>query len=46
MFKTWYDNQNESTKAWLDKQPIWHNKDMWGAFVVGLLLGMAIGWML
>ena len=45
MFKTWYDNQNESTKAWLDKQPIWHDKDMVGAFVAGLLLGFAIGWM-
>jgi hypothetical protein len=46
MFKTWYDNLDEHTKAYLKKQPIWHDKDMVGAFVVGLLLGFAIGWML
>ena len=45
-FRTWYDNQNEATKVWLNNQPIWHDKDMIGAFVVGLMLGIAIGWTL
>lgn len=42
-FSNWYNNQNETTKSWLDKQPIWHNKDMWMAFGTGIFLGMLTG---
>ena len=42
-FTTWYDNQNETTKAWLDKQAIWHGKDMWMAFGAGILFGFLLG---
>ena len=42
-FTTWYDNQNETTKAWLDKQALWHDSDMVKAFTVGSVIGFIIG---
>lgn len=42
-FSSWYDNQNETTKAWLDSQPIWHTKDMWVAVFIGITIGFLIG---
>ena len=40
---TWYQNQNSTTKQWLDKQPIWHDRDMWMALGVGIIVGIVIG---
>ena len=43
---TWYENQNETTRAWLDKQAIWHDRDMviCGSvcFLIGLFFGIII----
>lgn len=42
-FKSWYESQNDTTKAWLDKQAVWHDRDMWISFVIGILFGIMIG---
>lgn len=42
-FSSWYDNQNETTKAWLDSQPIWNDKDMWVALFIGITIGFLVG---
>lgn len=42
-FKSWYESQNDTTKAWLDKQAIWHDRDMWMALGVGILIGLGVG---
>jgi F0F1-type ATP synthase assembly protein I len=42
-FTRWYDQQNETTRAWLDKQAIWHDKDMAFSFVTGIMFGIIIG---
>lgn len=42
-FTSWYDNQNETTKAWLDKQAIWHDSDMIKSCLAGLVLGFILG---
>lgn len=42
-YSTWYENQNATTKAWLDKQAIWHDSDMVKAFAVGSVIGFIIG---
>ena len=46
-FDKWYDNQTPATKAWLDKQAIWHGKDLAFvsaiAFVVGVFFGLCFG---
>lgn len=45
-FQKWYNELPEHTRVWLDKQPLWHEKDLAIAFVIGLILGTLIGWTL
>ena len=42
-FTSWYDNQNETTKAWLNSQPIWNDKDMWVALFISTTIGFLVG---
>lgn len=42
-FSSWYSSQNETTKAWLDSQPIWNDKDMWVALFIGITIGFLVG---
>jgi len=42
-YTEWYNNQNANTKAWLDKQAIWHDSDMVKAVMFGSVLGFIIG---
>jgi hypothetical protein len=42
-WEAWYDNLPQHTKEYLKTQPIWHDKDLAKAFVVGLLIGIVIG---
>lgn len=46
-FTEWYNSQNETTRAYLDKQAIWHGKDLAFvsvcAFFVGLFFGVCFG---
>jgi len=34
---------NRTTEIWLDKQPIWHDRDMVKAALVGIVIGLVIG---
>ena len=47
MFKTdldkWYDDLPPHTKAWLKKQPVWYDIDMFKAFAFGAFVGLLIG---
>jgi len=45
-FASWYDQQNDTTKAYLSKQAIWHDKDMFVAFAVGIVLGTVVGYII
>jgi hypothetical protein len=40
---SWWDSLNPSTQAYLKSQPIWHDRDMFKAAVVGTLVGFLIG---
>jgi hypothetical protein len=31
------------TKEWLKTQPIWHDRDMFYMFLVGLVIGLIVG---
>jgi len=42
-FQSWYNQQNSTTQAWLDKQAIWHDKDMLISFGFGIFFGLIIG---
>ena len=39
----WYDSLPSHTKEWIKRQPIWHDRDMFKAFSVGVLIGILIG---
>ena len=42
----WYDSLPEHTKQYLKTQPLWHDIDLAKAFVVGVLVGFFIGFMM
>ena len=39
----WYDSLPENTKQYLKRQPVWHDKDMWKAGLLGLSIGLILG---
>lgn len=46
----WYENLDPKTRAYLEKQPIWHDSDLIkasiGGAVVGFLVGLVVGYQL
>jgi len=42
----WYDSLPEHTKQYLKTQPLWHDIDLAKSFVVGVLVGFFIGFMI
>ncbi len=42
-FQDWYDSLPEHTKQYLDKQPVWHDRDIFKAAVVGFVIGLILG---
>jgi len=39
-WEKWYNSQNESTKIWLNSQPVWHDGDLIKSFVFGWIAGI------
>lgn len=42
-WELWYDSLPQHTKEYLKKQPVWHDRDMFKAFAVGVLVGLIVG---
>jgi hypothetical protein len=42
-FQAWYDSLPENTKTYLKSQPVWHDRDMWKAGLLGLSIGLILG---
>ena len=42
-WEAWYDSLPASTKAYLKKQPVWHDRDMFKVFALGIIVGLIIG---
>jgi hypothetical protein len=42
-FESWYYQQPETTKAHIDRTPVWRDRDMVFAFVAGVALGVFVG---
>jgi hypothetical protein len=42
-FQAWYDSLPEHTKTYLKNQPVWHDRDMCKALVLGMAIGLVIG---
>jgi hypothetical protein len=45
-FQAWYDSLPEHTKTYLKSQPVWHDRDMGKALVLGMVIGLVIGVMI
>lgn len=44
LFKSeFYLNQNEATRAYLDKATIWSDTDLVGACIIGVAVGFLLG---
>lgn len=39
----WYDSLPEHTKTYLKTQPVWHDRDIFKAGMIGLLVGVLLG---
>lgn len=39
----WYDSQPEHIKKYLEKQPIWHDRDLYKAVAFGIIIGFIVG---
>lgn len=38
----WLEKQNETTQAWLKKQPVWHTCEMFIVFLCGCVGGVVL----
>jgi len=45
-YQAWWDSLSPHTQAYLKSQPIWHDRDLWYAFAVGIAFGFLFGIML
>lgn len=42
-FQNWYDSLPEHTKQYINAQPVWHDRDMLKALLLGTAIGLVIG---
>ena len=42
-WEEWHDSLSPSMKEYLSNQPLWHDRDMFKALAVGILIGLVIG---
>jgi hypothetical protein len=42
-FNDWYENSDNHTKKYLDKQPLWNDSDLFKIVLVSFILGLALG---
>jgi hypothetical protein len=39
----WYNSLSPSTRAYINHQPIWHDRDLFKAVVFGFVVGLLLG---
>jgi hypothetical protein len=42
-YQAWWDSLSPQMQEYLKKQPVWHDKDMFRAFVYGIIIGVIVG---
>ena len=42
-YQTWWDSLPKHTQEYLKAQPIWHDRELWCAFAVGIAFGFVLG---
>ncbi len=44
-WQKWYDSLPAQTKTYLEKQPIWYDRDLYKAAAVGVVIGVVLGFL-
>lgn len=44
-WQEWYDSLPEHTRIYLEKQPIWHDRDLFKVGIASVIVGFAIGFL-
>jgi hypothetical protein len=39
----WWDSLPEHTKQYIKNQPVWHDRDMYKAGILGFAIGLVVG---
>jgi hypothetical protein len=42
-WEQWHDSLSPSLKEYLKNQPVWHDKDLFNALALGLIIGFIVG---
>ena len=42
-WQVWYDSLPAHTKEYISKQPVWHDRDLGKALLLGFFIGLMIG---
>jgi hypothetical protein len=42
-WEQWWDSLSPQMQEYLKKQPVWHDRDMYKALVLGMAIGLVIG---
>lgn len=42
-YKDWWDSLSPQTQEYLKRQPIWHDRDLYKAAIIGSIIGFLIG---
>lgn len=42
-YQAWWDSLSPQMQQYLKKQPIWHDRDLYKSFIIGLFAGIIIG---
>jgi len=42
-WEAWWDSLPQHTKDYIKQQPVWHDRDMYKALVLGMAIGLVIG---
>lgn len=43
-YQKWWGGLSPHTKDYLDSQPLWHERDLYKALAVGLVVGFVLGY--
>lgn len=42
-WEMWWESLPKGTQEYLKRQPVWHDRDMYKSFAVGIFVGILIG---
>ena len=45
-FQKWFESQPKWTQEWMKRQPVWHDKDLWTFYFLGVGMGLLVGFLL